>query len=156
ALAARLAPPRRDHGATPREVVLKMLACVCENRWDDLATLYAEDAVVTHAHDVPLPTRHEGRAQLAAHFAHGKALPLALQARNIVVHETVDPEVVVAEFDYLGRVTTTNRSFQISNVFVLRIRDGLIVQSRDYGNRFALAHALGALPELLANLPKAD
>jgi ketosteroid isomerase-like protein len=156
ALAARLRPPRKDTGATPREVVLKLLSSVCEGKWEELAALYAEDAVVTHAHDVPLPTRHEGRAQLAEHFAHGKSLPLTLQARNIVVHETIDPEVVVAEFDYLGRVTTTNRSFQISNIFVMRIRDGEIVQSRDYANRFALAHALGALPELLARLPKAD
>lgn len=156
ALAARLAPPRRDHGATPREVVLKLLSFVCEGKWDEIATLYSEDAVVTNAHDVPLPTRHEGRAELAAHFARGKAMPLAFQTRNIVVHETSDPEVVVAEFDYLGRVTTTNRTFQVSNAYVLRIRDGLIVQSRDYGNRFAIAHALGTLPELLAHLPMAE
>jgi ketosteroid isomerase-like protein len=156
ALAARLAPARRSTGASPREVVLKLLASVCEGKWDDLAALYAEDAVVTHAHEIPLPTRHEGRAQLAAHFAHGKSLPLALQARNIVIHETADPEVVVAEFDYLARVTTTNRSVQISNAQVLRIRDGLIVQSHDYSNRFAIAHALGALPEMLAKLQKVD
>jgi len=156
ALAARLAPARRDHGATPREVVLKMLACVSEGRWDDLAELHAEDAVVIHAHDVPLPSRHEGRAQLGSYFAHGKSLPLVLQARNIVVHETIDPEVVVAEYDYLGRVTTTDRTVQFSNVSVLRIRDGQIVQSRDFMNRFALAHALGALPELLAQLPRGD
>ncbi len=156
ALAARLAPPRRDRGPTPREVVLRMLACVCEGRWSDLAALYGEDSVLAQMHGVPLPTRYEGRAELEAHFAHGKSLPLVLQARNIVVHETVDPEVVVAEWDYLGQVMTTGRSVQFSNITVLRIRDGVIVQSRDYMNRLALAHALGSLPELLAQLPRGD
>jgi hypothetical protein len=32
-------------------------------------------------------------------------------AHNVVVRETGDPEVVVGEYDYDGRVTTTGRTF---------------------------------------------
>jgi hypothetical protein len=43
-------------------------------------------------------------------------MPLELKARNITVHQTSDPEVIVAEWDYDGLVTTTGRSFQVSNI----------------------------------------
>jgi len=51
-----------------------------------------------------------------------------------VLHETRDPEVVIVEYDYDGLVTTTGRSFQVSNIQVSRVRDGQIVISRDYHN----------------------
>jgi hypothetical protein len=46
-------------------------------------------------------------------------MPLELRARNITVHQTSDPEVIVAEWDYDGLVTTTGRSFQVSNIQVV-------------------------------------
>jgi ketosteroid isomerase-like protein len=61
-----------------------------------------------------------------------------------VVHETDDPEVIVAEFDYDGLITTTGHAFRFSNVQVLRVRDGLIVETRDYHDHRALARAFAA------------
>jgi ketosteroid isomerase-like protein len=81
-------------------------------------------------------------------------MPLELQARNVVVRETSDPEVVVAEWDYDGLVTSTNRSFQVANIQVSRVRDGQITASRDYHNHFVLADVLGRLPALLVALAK--
>jgi len=49
-------------------------------------------------------------------------------------------------------VTTTGRSFQISNIQVSRIRNSQIVASRDYHNHLVLAEVLGQLPTLLASL----
>jgi ketosteroid isomerase-like protein len=142
------APP--PHGPSPRAVVEQLLTAVCEQRWDALPALYAENTVVTHPLQLPRPTRLEGRDAVSAHFAEAENLPITLQARNVVVHETVDPEVVVVEYDYLGRVTTTGHAFQIGNVLVMRIRDGLIVTSHDYANHAAFAAVLGQLPALLA------
>jgi ketosteroid isomerase-like protein len=136
--------------SSPRAVFTKLIGAITEARWDDVVACYADDAVVVHPMDPPGTPRLEGRDQLRAHFDAARELPFVLSARNVVVHETADPEVIVAEFDYLGRVTTTGRVFQLPHVFVMRVRDGLIVSSRDYGNRFAFAHALGKLPELLA------
>jgi uncharacterized protein len=73
-----------------------------------------------------------------------------------VVHATGDPEVVIAEFDYDGQVTTTGRSFRVANVQVLRVRNGQIVASRDYHNHLAIAAALGQLHELLSSLTHQD
>jgi uncharacterized protein len=53
---------------------------------------------------------------------------------------------VVAEFDYRARNTATGASFTVANVFVVRVRDGLIVESRDYSNHVMFAAAFGRLP----------
>jgi ketosteroid isomerase-like protein len=50
--------------------------------------------------------------------------------------------VVIAEYDYRGIATRTGRSFVASNVQIIRVRDGLIISSRDYHDHSVLAAAL--------------
>lgn len=57
---------------------------------------------------------------------------LLLRATDIRVHQTVDPEVIVAEFDYRGRNARTGDGIARRNVFVTTVRGGLITRSRDY------------------------
>jgi ketosteroid isomerase-like protein len=66
-----------------------------------------------------------------------------------VFHEGADPELIVAEFEYAGTVGDGNPVLA-TNIFVKRIRDGLIVESRDYGDHVAMAAATGQLPDLIA------
>lgn len=40
----------------------------------------------------------------------------------------------------------------MNNIFAMRIRDGEIVESRDYSDHLALAAATGRLPELIARV----
>lgn len=134
---------------TPREVFERLVAGVSAGRWDELPGLYAEDAVVVHPLARP-PEPLVGREALRRHFAAGAAMGLELSARDAVVHETADPEVVIGEFSYEGRVLATGRTFRIPNVFVLRVRDGLIVESRDYADHVALAAATGDLDAMAA------
>ncbi|WP_158587926.1 nuclear transport factor 2 family protein [Actinomadura logoneensis] len=131
---------------TPRETFLRLVQGISAGRWDELADLYAEDAVVEQPFAVPpAPSRIEGRTTVAAHFARAGEGPLRFRVRDgAVVHETADPEVIVTEFTYDGEVTTTGAVFTMSNVQVLRVRDGLIVSSRDYHDHAALGRALGA------------
>jgi uncharacterized protein len=134
---------------TPREVLARLVDGVTHGRWDELPGLYAEDAVVTHPFDRsagPLA----GREALRRHFAAAAGMDLELTARDVVVHETTDPEVVIGEFAYEGRITTTGRAFTVRNVFVLRVRDGLIIESRDYADHLAFAAATGRLDALAA------
>jgi ketosteroid isomerase-like protein len=140
--------------ASPSEVLDRLIDGVTNQKWDDLPALYAEDAIVDHPLNIPAPSRLHGREQLREHFARGADLPLQMQAQNIVVHHTTDPEMIVAEFDYVGQVNTTGRSFTIHNIFVLRVREGQIVESRDYSDHFALAHAFGRLPQVVAAMPE--
>jgi ketosteroid isomerase-like protein len=139
----------------PREVFERLIDGTTNRRWDELPELYAEDAVVVH----PFATPDEpliGREALRRHFAAGATMDLEMASRNIVVHETTDPEVIIAEFEYVGRVTTTGREFTVPNIFVIRVRDGLIIESRDYADHLTFAATTGRLPELLASPVQAD
>jgi ketosteroid isomerase-like protein len=139
--------------AGPRDVFERLISGISAGQWRELASLYAEDAVVEQPFAVPsAPHRLEGREAIHAHFSAAAGRPLEMTARILAVHETVDPEVVIAEFDYDVRITTTGRTFTVTNVQVLRVRDGLIVATRDYHDHLALAHETGRLPDLVAAL----
>jgi len=135
---------------SPRQVFERQLQTIAHRDWSAMSDLYAEDCVVELPFNRPAPLRLEGRAQLVARGQAARDLPLQLSPTNLVVHETTDPEVIVAEFDYVGQVTTTNRSFNVANVIVMRVRDGKIVASRDYHNHAAIGEALGELAEPLS------
>jgi ketosteroid isomerase-like protein len=59
-----------------------------------------------------------------------------------VVHETLDPEVVVVELELEGEVAATGDAYRLPYIQVFRVRDGAIVSFRDYfGPRTAEALA---------------
>lgn len=130
--------------ATPREVFGQLLHGILDKRWDELPECYAEDAVVTFPFTMPEPHRLVGREDVRRHFARARDLPLEFQARNVVVHDTADPEVIIAEFEYHGTVTTTGKPVRFHNIAVARVRDGRVVESRDYHDHVAIAAALDA------------
>ena len=117
---------------------------------DRLAALYAEQTDVRHPMaplgDTPLRTRED----LRRHFASRPSGPIpamaGYHAADIRVHETADPEVIVAEFTYRGA------SVAAPCVFVMRVRDGLIVESRDYLPHLEFARVRGQLDDLLEGL----
>jgi ketosteroid isomerase-like protein len=134
--------------ASPRQVFERQRRAISARAWSELADLYAEDVVVELPFNLPRPLRLVGREQLQARFSAGSRLPLEMEMQNLIVRETDDPEVIVAEFDYAGRTTDTGREFSVANVIVMRVREGRIVWSKDYHNHAVLAQVLGAVPEL--------
>jgi ketosteroid isomerase-like protein len=136
--------------ASPRAVFERLSQGISEGRWHGLADLYAEDAVVDQPFASTAPGRIEGRETIRAHFAGAAGMGLSMVARNVVVHETTDPEVIVAEFDY--DITGTAGSVTAANIQVLRVRDGLIAATRDYHDHLAIARATGGIPALVTAL----
>jgi len=125
---------------TPRQVAEKLVSGISQGRFEEVPKLYAEDCVV----EVPYATGGtapllEGGAAIREHFSHADAMPFRLRARDLVVHETEDPELVVLSWDYEVTATTTGATATVANVQFLRVRDGLIVHSRDFHDhaRFA-------------------
>jgi ketosteroid isomerase-like protein len=137
---------------SPGECVEQMLRGVAEQDWGGLPALYSDEVVVDHPFQLPRPTRLRGRRALAEHFAFAGTLPLRMTAHNLVIHATGDPQTVVAEFDYHGQNTRTGARFSVPNIYVVRARDGLIVESRDYSNHAVLAAAFGRLDDVCAGL----
>jgi uncharacterized protein len=137
---------------TPREVVQRLIAGVPARDWSALPYLYAEDAVVEQPMALPRPVRLVGRAALVQHFAAASRLPLEMRATNVVLHDTSDSEVVIAEFDYDARNVASGTRFTVANVFVVRVRHGLIVTSRDYSNQVLFAAAFNRIDGLADRL----
>jgi ketosteroid isomerase-like protein len=134
--------------ASPREVFEHQRRAMHAHAWGELSELYAEDAIVDLPFNLPEPLRLQGREQLHARFVAAERLPLELEMLNLVVRETSDPEVIVAEFDYHGRMTDSGREFTAANVIIMRVRDGRIISSRDYHNHAVMMQVLGNVPEL--------
>jgi ketosteroid isomerase-like protein len=141
---------------TPREVFDRLSAGITEGRWAELSALYAEDTVVEHPQRPPAPTRITGRQTIHDHFTGTLAASVRMRRHNVVVHETTDPEVIVAEYDYSGESLSTGKSFEAANIQVLRIRDGLVVFSRDYHDYLKITAARDGLAQLAEAAEKAN
>jgi ketosteroid isomerase-like protein len=121
-----------------REVFDRFLAASVENRWDDLADLYAEDVVI----EMPftpagVPRLTKGRSELRRRFRAAGELRRLVKAANVVVHETSDPSVLVAEFDLHQELA--DEAFVSTYVMVMTVADGRITYSRDYSDTAAAA-----------------
>ena len=127
---------------SPRAVVEQLLAGIAAGPDAALAELYAPDAVVDIVYARPGGLRLEGRDALAEHFGRAARMPLRLTPERVVFHETVDPELVIVEYDYRGEGTETGRTFVAPNLLVVRVKNGLIVESHDYHDHHAIAAAL--------------
>jgi ketosteroid isomerase-like protein len=93
------------------------------------------------------------REALRTRFEAGAAMFRFTSVTDVVIHETTDPEVVIAEYTMLGETATgPRRSFAMPLLMVLTIRDGLIVHTRDYNSAVAAAQALGTVPQLIGAL----
>ncbi|GDY29924.1 nuclear transport factor 2 family protein [Gandjariella thermophila] len=98
-----------------------------------LAALYAEETYVEHPaspHEMPPLT---SRADLRRHFTEIAQWIQQIdnyRAERVTIHDTTDPEVIVAEFVYTGG--GQDGAFDIPCVFIMRVRNGEIVSSRDY------------------------
>jgi len=155
-------PPSIQANLTPREAFARFQELLLGEAPDAAtatatADLYADDVVIELPFARPgMPSRFDGRASFAAFAATQRAsLPARFEEfRNVVIHDTADPEVIIAEYDLAGTVTTTTTVRQASQPFVLvlRVRAGRIVHLREYQNVLGIAAELGQLPELLASL----
>lgn len=119
---------------------------------DHLAGLYAEHTDIRHPFAPMGDTSLRTRAELRRHFADGPAQAQGADRFEPVgqVHETADPEVVIFEFSYAG--SANGRPFTVPCIFVTRVRDGVIIESRDYADHVGMARAFGRLNNLATAL----
>ncbi|HKR88805.1 MAG TPA: nuclear transport factor 2 family protein [Phenylobacterium sp.] len=129
---------------------------------DGSLELYADDAVVSQEFALPGPVTAE-KAVLAASLEAWRGDPprmyAEIEVRDLMIHETADPNVVIAEWTYISRVHGV--AVRNGNIIVVECRDGKIVRARDYHNHATRAVADGTVPsfvELLESmiLPQDD
>jgi ketosteroid isomerase-like protein len=142
---------------TPREVFFRLVNGVADARFDELPDLYGDETDVRHPMATPAAEPMTSRAELAEHFTVPPGKRASFPKRRVVdavVHETTDPEVIVAEFGYAydrpdGSVLT------VPCVFVMRIRDGKIIESRDYIDPIRGRQARDAVDDLITAIRRA-
>jgi len=144
---------------SPRATLGQMIKLLQDKDLDALADLYAEDGV----HELPFapppaPRRIEGREQVRAYFT-GTLAGVALEFQRfeeVAIHDTTDPNVIVAEYDAHGVIPSTGRRFTVRNIWILNIVDGRIGSWRDYWNPLEIIQLQGLLPNLLTGLTQGE
>ncbi|MEV6291259.1 nuclear transport factor 2 family protein [Streptomyces sp. NPDC051896] len=63
------------------------------------------------------------------------------EIEQIAIHDTADPEVIIAEQVVRGSLPATGASFSVPGLLVLRVRDGLLTRVRDYMDSAGVAAA---------------
>ncbi|MCO6010168.1 nuclear transport factor 2 family protein [Actinoallomurus purpureus] len=119
---------------SPRDIFLQLVHGVAEGRSNELPDLYAEVTDVRHPMATPESEPLTSRDALREHFSVPPEARASIPKRRVVdviVHETADPEVIVAEFAYEFPMSSGSVT-QVPCVFVMRVRNGEIVESRDY------------------------
>ncbi|MFI5751865.1 nuclear transport factor 2 family protein [Streptomyces sp. NPDC051644] len=138
---------QRSSARTPREVLDRYHQAMLDKSADDLADLYAVDAV----HEFPFaspgfPPRYEGREEVRAGYraAWGASSVRVEAIEGIEIHETADPEVIIGEHVVIGELPAGGGTFTVPGMLVIRVHDGMIAGVRDYMDGVAVA-GLGQL-----------
>jgi ketosteroid isomerase-like protein len=135
---------------TPLEVLDRYLQAIREKSPDDLANLYAVDAV----HELPFAHSAAGvlrgrEAVREAYRGNWAAAPITVRSiKNVRVHACADLEVIVAEQDIELTNTMTGQDFLVAAVQILRVHNGEITHVRDYTDNLTIATALGRNPKV--------
>jgi uncharacterized protein len=139
---------------SPRQTIERFLAAAVSPAPGDMADCYAERFVIEMPFAEGLaPARTElTREELRARVTAGRASRRYTRAADVRIHETADPEVVVVEYRLDGEKAGGDEKFSLPFIMVVRVRDGLITDSRDYSNPIAGARLLGRVPQLIALL----
>jgi len=129
--------PDRRRPRDPKEIYLRQLELAIAGDREAQASHYHPEAVVIFPFaPAGVPDRFEGREAIRAMSealdrARGAAAPVPTESR-LVVHETTDPELIVAEIDARVADPDTGADRRMRQLHVVRVRDGLIIEHHDY------------------------
>jgi ketosteroid isomerase-like protein len=135
--------------ATPADILAQRRHLILNGDIDGFTDLFSPDGVIEGPFTGPAgtPLRLEGREAIREYSRRLLASPVTLEDFEVTeLHQTEDPEVVIAEMRTRGTVTTTGRPFTATSIQVLRIRDGQIVVFRDFADPRIMEAALAQPP----------
>lgn len=142
--------------SSPAEVVLELIRRAGAADFAAAYELCHEDIVLSLPTFLPKPVVIEGRAkQVALNNANSgptvdqKAPRLYddLESRNVRVHQSTDPNVVIVEWDFVSHID--GHEVVHPNIQVTQCRDGKMVRTTDYHTFVARAVANGEIPAYL-------
>jgi uncharacterized protein len=128
---------------TSREIVEQVLRAGRERDIDTFVRLMAPDGYIEWPYRPPgVPARLQGRAEIHRHLTDAvRAFIRFDEYRDMAIHETTDPEVIIVEYEAHGTVVTTGAPFHQTVIAVFRVQNGQVVSYRDYINPLPLMEA---------------
>lgn len=124
------------------------------------AELLAEDAVIEfpYAPSVGTPERLEGKAAILHYMKDVPTRMPGLTFSNLRIHETLNPDVVLAEVHGEATIAATGKHYAQDYVLWLEAKDGKLVRYREYWNPIPALAAFGGTENTLAsfNVEKAE
>ncbi len=142
--------PHTPTRAVARQAFLDHLDHLTSGRADEWAALFTEDGVLEFPYAPPgYPTRLQGRDELRAHMAN---FPKAfrIEMKDVRIHETVDPTLVIAELRCEGVALETGRPYDQTYISVVETWDGRISRYVDYyWNPLVAMEALGSADDMV-------
>jgi ketosteroid isomerase-like protein len=138
-----------------RQVLAAFYQAMIDKSADDLADLYATDGLHLFPFTAPgFPPAFHGREEVRAGYHRvWDAAPIKLsEITEVVTYDTADPDTIVGEWVSAGVLLPEAEPFQARGVLIVTVKDGEIVQMRDYMDVFGTNLALGRLPEIVASL----
>ncbi|WP_372407068.1 nuclear transport factor 2 family protein [Streptomyces luteireticuli] len=142
----------------PRAILDRYNQAILAKSADDLAELYAPDGVHEYPFFFPgMPERFEGREAVreGCRAIWGPSPARPDRVEEVSVHVAADgtgDHVLTVEHVVHGTLAPTGQEFSFPGLMVIRVRDGLITQVRDYMDGMRVAHTMGLLPALAAGL----
>jgi ketosteroid isomerase-like protein len=129
---------------TAREIFDRHLRLLLDKDMQGWAELFAEDA----RFELPFspagyPKSLDGRAAIRDYI---RDYPDHIDLHDFVdvaVHQTDNPNVLIAEMRAEGRVVATGKPYRMRYISVITIKDGQIANFRDYWNPLTAIEALG-------------
>jgi uncharacterized protein len=123
---------------SPHDVVERVHRLAADYDLTGQAELYAEHGVLEWPFaPAGAPRRIEGRERIrqvlgSLQESVRSAGTRFTALRSVVIHQTLDPEVVIVEFEVHGELAATGAGYDLPYIQVFRIRDGQILLFRDY------------------------
>jgi ketosteroid isomerase-like protein len=136
---------------TTLEVVDRAMDLLLAHDMAGFARLWAVDGTIEFPFaPAGYPQRLEGRAAIAEYLRDYTDHVDLRAITSRTVHQTVDPDVVVVEFEVDGTAVRTGRPYRMRYISVITVRHGEITGYRDYWSPVAAAEALGGAEDLTA------
>lgn len=130
---------------TTRETIEAVLRTIIEGTRDDVADLYAEDVLITNPFVAEGLRESRGNEALRTRMKSFAQYLDYSEVKNVTIHETTDPQVAIVEFTVAGTLVPTGEAFELASINVVRVVDGLIVESRDHSDGLTAARLMESI-----------
>ncbi|RCG15969.1 nuclear transport factor 2 family protein [Streptomyces reniochalinae] len=141
----------------PADVARHLLDLLLHKEMDQFCDMWAEDGTVEIPFAAPGAISHmAGRETIRSYLTHYCDHQLIDDLPHVHIHETTDPEVVIAEWTAHGTTVSTGKKYEMRYIIVITVRDGKVVNYRDYFSPLLAARAANDRTELLAPFKDED